>query len=327
MPSDAREALRIALGFAGAFVLAEGADLQLTIIAPLVAGTLSAGALPPLPALVALPFIAWMAAFTGGFLLQAFQGMPLVLGLALLAIFAVAYRLCFQPKLAAIGLLFLVLCAIIPDVLIRAPGVAQDLARWCLGNFVCASLAVFIAGVLLPPPMQEKRSEALAAPLPPIVAGGVLLLAVVLVAAIQPPAPGAALVGVVIALRPDRVEPARVIHDRVLAAIIGGAAAALAWQAVWVAPDLAVFGAVVLALAWLIALRIATPGPGRGLAMKSLNAFGILVGQGFSVFYDDTDERLWVRIAGVLIGVTYAGLALMLLRRASALAPAKLEGN
>ncbi|WP_270934596.1 hypothetical protein, partial [Falsiroseomonas oryzae] len=145
-------------------------------------------------------------------------------------------------------------------------------------------------------------------------AAGVLLLAVVLTAGFQPPAPGAVLVGVVIALRPDRVSPRRVIRDRILAAFIGGAAAALAWQAVWLAPDLAVFGTVTLALAWFIAVRIVVPGPRRGVAMKSLNAFGILVGQGFSVFYDDTDERLWVRIAGVLVGVTYAAIALTLLR-------------
>ncbi|WP_237213677.1 DUF2955 domain-containing protein [Falsiroseomonas oryziterrae] len=314
MPSDAREALRIALGFSGAFVFAEAADIQLTFIAPLVAGTLSAGAQPSLPVLAALPVIAWVAAFVAGIALQALHGMPLVLCIVLFGIFTAAFRLCENERLAPVGLIFLVLCAIIPDALIRAPDLAEDLARWCAANFLCASIAVGLAGLLLPPRGSAARPRLLEPPISAPVAAGVLLLAVVLTAGFQPPAPGAVLVGVVIALRPDRVPPRRVIGDRILAAFIGGAAAAIAWQAVWLAPDLAVFGTVTLALAWCIALRIVAPGAMRGVAMKSLNAFGILVGQGFSIFYDDTDERLWVRIAGVLIGVTYAAIALAVLR-------------
>uniref|UniRef100_UPI0022EA8116 DUF2955 domain-containing protein n=1 Tax=Falsiroseomonas oryzae TaxID=2766473 RepID=UPI0022EA8116 len=164
MPSDAREALRIALGFSGAFVIAEAAEIQLTFIAPLVAGTLSAGAPPPLPVLAALPVIAWVAAFMAGFALQALHGMPVVLCIVLFAIFAAAFRLCANERLAPIGLIFLVLCAIIPDAMIRAPALAEDAARWCAGNVLSASVAVALAGLLLPPRGAAARPRLLEPP-------------------------------------------------------------------------------------------------------------------------------------------------------------------
>ena len=40
----------------------------------------------------------------------------------------------------------------------------------------------------------------------------------------------------------------------------------------------------------------------------------ILLGQGLSTLYEDTDERLGIRIAGVVIGLIYAALVLRLVR-------------
>jgi hypothetical protein len=49
--------------------------------------------------------------------------------------------------------------------------------------------------------------------------------------------------------------------------------------------------------------------------MKSMNVLAILMGEGFSVFYQDADDRVWTRIAGVAIGLSYVALVIAVSRR------------
>ena len=42
------------------------------------------------------------------------------------------------------------------------------------------------------------------------------------------------------------------------------------------------------------------------------------MGEGFSVFYEDADDRIWTRIAGVVIGLCYAALVLIFSRAIAA---------
>jgi len=62
MSSETRRGLRIAVTFTAAFVLAElqRSDLQLTFIAPLIAGMLASGPAVATLRLVALPVVAWL---------------------------------------------------------------------------------------------------------------------------------------------------------------------------------------------------------------------------------------------------------------------------
>jgi hypothetical protein len=48
--------------------------------------------------------------------------------------------------------------------------------------------------------------------------------------------------------------------------------------------------------------------------MKSINVLAILLGEGFSVLFDDADDRISTRIAGVIVGLVYAALVLMAMR-------------
>jgi hypothetical protein len=138
---------------------------------------------------------------------------------------------------------------------------------------------------------------------------------VILTATIQPPAPGAVLIGVIIVLRADGETAPNVIRDRFVAALLGGATAVLVWEVLWLAPSLPVLATVTLLAVWPFARRVAAGGPGLGVAMKSLNVLAILLGEGFSVFYEDADDRIWTRLAGVVIGLTYAALVLSFTRR------------
>jgi hypothetical protein len=137
---------------------------------------------------------------------------------------------------------------------------------------------------------------------------------VILTGATRPPAPGAVMIGVIIVLRADGEAAANVIRDRFLAALLGGATAVLVWEVLWLAPSLPVLASATLLAAWPFARWIAAGGPGVGVAMKSLNVVAILLGEGFSVFYEDADDRIWTRLTGVVIGLCYAALVLMVAR-------------
>ncbi|HEX3535970.1 MAG TPA: hypothetical protein VHU15_04315 [Stellaceae bacterium] len=316
MSSEARRGLRIALAFTAAFVLAEllRLDLQLTFLAPLVAGTLASGPAAGLNKLVALPVLAWLLVAVAGLALQFLAEQPPVLCLLGLWIFYGAFKMFEDPHKAILGLLILIVFAIVPLTLIKAPEASSDLAYWFGLNFIIAVASEWTTRRLLP----EQQLEPLAPPapqLPPLLAALALLLAVILTASMRPPAPGAVLIGVVIALRADGETAANVIRDRFVAALLGGVAAVVVWEVLWLAPTILVLATVILFAAWLFTSRIAAGGPGIGIAMKSLNVLAILVGEGFSVFYQDADDRIWTRFAGVVLGLAYAATVLALTRR------------
>jgi hypothetical protein len=101
----------------------------------------------------------------------------------------------------------------------------------------------------------------------------------------------------------------------VVGAVVGGGLSVVAATVVGIAPVLPALFLVLMALAWPLALGAVRAGDlWQGAAVKSLYALGILVGEGFSPLFEDTAERLWIRIAGVLIGVCYATAAIVLLR-------------
>ena len=124
----------------------------------------------------------------------------------------------------------------------------------------------------------------------------------------QLPAPGAIIVGIIIVLRSDGEGAYGIILDRLIAAFMGGVMALAVWEIIWIAPSLPVLAASLLLAAWLFAMRIAEGGPGAGLAMKSLSVLAILIGEGFSIFYEDADDRFGTRLAGVMIGLGYVAL-------------------
>jgi hypothetical protein len=96
--------------------------------------------------------------------------------------------------------------------------------------------------------------------------------------------------------------------------LVGGATAVFVWEILWLAPSLPVLTTIVLFASWLFAARIAAGGALVGVAMKSLNVLAILMGEGFSVFYEDADDRIWTRLGGVVIGLCYAALVLAVTR-------------
>jgi hypothetical protein len=243
---------------------------------------------------------------------------PLVLCLLELWIYYGAFTLLVDPHKATLGLVTLIVFTIVPQTLIKAPELSSDLAYWFFVNFAIAAATAWAMRWLLPDP--ELAAEAPRPPqLPPLVAAVALLLAVILTATMKPPAPGAVMIGIIITLRADGEIAANVIRDRLAAALFGGVVAVLVWEVLWLAPTLPVLATVVLLASWPFARRIAAGGPFAAMALKSMNVLAILMGEGFSVFYQDADDRIWTRLGGVVIGLTYVALVLALLQRYTAM--------
>ncbi len=316
MSSESRRGLRIALCFTAAFVLAElqRIDLQLTFLAPLVAGALAVGPAVGTIRLIVLPIFAWLLVALAGVAMQFLAREPVVLGLLSLWVFYLGFRMFADPRNATLGLILLLVFAIVPQALIKGPELSGDLAYWFGMNFGIAALCEWVTRRLLP---DAAPIEPVVRPpqVPPLMAAAALWLAVTLTAMMQPPAPGAVMVGIIIVLRADGESAAHVIRDRFVAALLGGATAVVVWEVLWLAPTLPILATAILLAAWPFARWVASGGTGAGIAMKSLNVLAILMGEGFSVFYQDADDRVWTRIAGVVIGLSYVALVIAASRR------------
>lgn len=311
MSSELRRGFRIALSFTAAFVLAETMhlDLQLTFIAPVIAGMLAAGPAMRAGVLLVLPILVWMLVTVSGVTVGLLAGKPLLLALLSLAVFHLAFGLHQRPRTATIGFLLLIVFAIVPLNLVKSQDLGTAMARWFAINFAIAIGCELVTRRLLPDP-DRPGADARAPQLPPLTAALALLFAVILAATIQPPASGAMMIGVIIVLRADGESAAHVIRDRFVAALLGGAVAVAVWEVLWWAPSLPTLAGATFVGAFPFARRIAQGGPGLGVATKSLNVLAILMGEGFSVLFDDADNRVWTRIAGVIIGLVYAALML-----------------
>jgi hypothetical protein len=310
-------ALRVALGFAASLTIAEGWDLEFSFVAALVGATLAMGPALSVLAVLILPPLAWAMATVSVLLVEAFAtSVPPVFLLLTVGCTWLGFKLSARPdRLAVIGLLILVLSCVIPLRLLAYPEVTDTVVHDLVSNVLVGVVVAFALGLVLagpkaplvPPPRYEV--------LPPLTAAIVLTLGAFLVWVFEPPAPGAVLIGAIITLRADLHPGFQVARDRIIGAFVGGLLAVFAATVMGLAPVLPTLFLVLMVVAWPLALRIVQDGPWQGAAIKSLYAVGILVGEGFSPLFEDTGERLGIRIVGVFIGLMFAMAAIALLGR------------
>jgi hypothetical protein len=329
-----RRAARIALSMAVALAWAETMPEagQLSFLAPLCAAAIAAGPRVPPAGLAVLPLLGWALSIAAGLAVQAFSGMPLAMAALQFAMFRIGFSAAQDPRLAVPSVLLLITFSVLPIVLIRVPALAGDVALWLGTNVAVAVVTVLVVRWLLPdrpasgaahssgPPLRR-------APIAPGIAAGALLLAVFLAALMQPPAIGAFLISVVLSLRAEVTAPGRVMRDRFGAAFIGGAAAWVGFEIVGFANSLPVLFATTLLLAWVMARRSAAGGEDATMWLKALNAYAILLGEGFSLLFENTDARLGIRIAGVTFGLAYGIVVLWLFGKPAPHAPGGLSAS
>ncbi|MCX7287330.1 MAG: hypothetical protein NTW20_07150 [Rhodobacterales bacterium] len=316
-------ALRVALGFAASLTIAEGWDLEFSFVAALVGATLTMGPAISMLGLVVLPPLAWVMATVSVLLVEAFaKSVPPVFLLVTVGCLWLGFRLSARPdRMNVIGLLILVLSCVIPLRLLAYPEVTDMVVHDLVSNVLVGVGVAFALGLVLAgpeaPPVPAPRYEVL----PALTAAIVLTLGAFLVWVFEPPAPGAVLIGAIITLRADLHPGYRVARDRIIGALVGGGLAVVAATVMGLAPVLPTLFLVLMVVSWPLALRIVQDGPWQGAAIKSLYAVGILVGEGFSPLFEDTGERLGIRIVGVFIGLLFAMAAIALLARRNPVVP------
>lgn len=310
-------ALRVALGFAASLTIAEGWDLEFTFVAALVGATLAMGPALSLTALVVLPPLAWVMATVSVLLVEAFaSSVPPFFLLVTVGCTWLGFTLSARSdRMNVIGLLILVLSCVIPLRLLAYPEATDMVVHDLVSNVLVGVAVAFVLGRVLAGPEEPAAPAPRYEVLPPLTAAVVLTLGAYLVWVFEPPAPGAVLIGAIITLRADLHPGFQVARDRIIGAFVGGVLAVVAATVMGLAPVLPTLFLVLMVLAWPLALQIVREGPWQGAAIKSLYALGILVGEGFSPLFEDTGERLGIRIVGVFIGLLFALAAIALLAR------------
>lgn len=310
-------ALRVALGFAGSLALAEGWDLEFSFVAALVGATLAMGPSLSVLALVTLPPLAWIMATASVLLVETFaSSVPPFFLLVTVGCLWLGFKLSARTDwMNVIGLLILVLTCVIPLRLLAYPEVTDMVVHDLVSNVLVGVAVAFVLGLVLAGPTTPAEPAPRYEVLPPLTAAVVLALGAFLVWVFEPPAPGAVLIGAIITLRADLHPGFQVARDRIIGAFIGGGLAVVAATVMGLAPVLPTLFLVLVVLAWPLALQIVEDGPWQGAAIKSLYALGILVGEGFSPLFEDTGERLGIRIIGVFIGLLFSMAAIALLTR------------
>jgi hypothetical protein len=309
-------ALRVALGFAASLTIAEGWDLEFSFVAALVGATLAMGPALPVLALLVLPPLAWVMATVSVLLVEAFaSSVPPVFLLVTVGCLWLGFKLSARSdRMNVIGLLILVLACVVPLRLLAYPEVTDMVVHDLVSNVLVGVAVAFGLGLVLAGPSEPAEAAPRYEVLPPLTAAIVLTLGAFLVWVFEPPAPGAVLIGAIITLRADLHPGFQVARDRIIGAIVGGILAVVAATVMGLAPVLPTLFLILMVVSWPLALRIVQPGPWQGAAVKSLYALGILVGEGFSPLFEDTGERLGIRIVGVFIGLIFAMAAIALLK-------------
>jgi hypothetical protein len=310
-------ALRVTLAFAAALTVAEGWGLEFSFVAALVGATLVLGPSISALALIVLPILAWSLVTAAVLLVEALAvGLLPVFLLATVGCLWMGFRLSARnDRKNIIGLMILVVCCIVPLRLLAYPEATDEVVHDLVWNVLAGVTVAFVVGLLLPGPATPEVPPPRAEVLPPLVASLVLTLGAFLVWVFKPPAPGAVMIGMIITLRADLHPGFDVARDRIVGAFVGGALAVVAATVMGLAPVLPALFLVLMVCAWPLALRAVQDGPWQGAAIKSLYALGILVGEGFSPLFEDTGERLGIRIVGVFIGLLFATAAILLFRR------------
>lgn len=306
------EALRIALAFTAALVAAEMAEIELTFVAPLVAGTLMVNRTRPGLVLL-LPVLAFGLCLVSALLAELGGRLPALLLLLLAAGFWLGFRLSRRTASAPAALVLLVVLAALPDAFLRQPEAVEQVTRWLVANTAIASAAVLLVALLLPARTPDPPPATPDPPLPDAVAALALLLVTAAAWAAETDALLPFVASVIVLLRADGGLRSSA-RDRLGGALAGGALALAATLLTELSPSLAMLAAATMLCVWPIARAAAEAGRWRGAAAKGLIAMALLHGQGLSELYEDTDERFGIRLAGVIAGLLVGAALVALLR-------------
>jgi hypothetical protein len=316
--------LRLAVGTAGSFTLAEALDWELSFLISVLVVQLLA-AMPAAPSLaqgvgVMAVFGAttYLALITSGLLAH----MPVLLTIAVGAMLFVAFFLQASGRAGLVATLLLISFGIVPVVAVQSPDIASAIAFFIFRSGVVAVLWVWLVFALFPsvaPPGAQRASVA-AAPEPPeimrraAIDAAILLPVIVLAMTFSIPAVVLIVLTVTAVLRQHSLATGRrVALSLLLGNLLGGASALIAYNLLGAVPTLGFLASLLLLIGLLFSQRIARGGAAAPLFVTGLITFLILFGMGVAPLFDEPGATFAQRLFNIGVACVYAFAALALL--------------
>jgi hypothetical protein len=326
-------ALRIALGVTASFGIAEGLDWEVTFLAPMLASQFLITMMHPPPFRQALSIVAIIALASGGmaYLAAGLVATPPALVLALGLILYLSFYAHARGAPDMLTLMIQISAVTVPVFTVISPGAGAAFAGLFAKASVVAVLMVWIAFAVFPSadtrlspdsPAQTPRIEAAAAAR--LALRNMLIIMPILMWYLLDANQVAVVMLVTIVMLLRQIEEnghARMAFALILANLLGGIAANIAYFVVGVADQFVIYIFVLLAASLGFAGQIARGGTRAALLAAAFGTFILLLGIGLSPVPGGSASAFISRIGYVLLAALYTIGALSLFE------PRKLTGR
>ena len=322
-----RAAFRIAFGVTGAFAIAEALDWDFTFVGPMLAAQLLIK-LPRPPTIAQGLGLLVIIALTNGLVLLLATSLIGAPGALLLALGLVLYFTCYGQFRGAPELLTLLLqiaLVTLPVFAVVSPETAAGFASTLLQASIVALGTVWAAFAIFPAAVDPATSPqaGAAAPLEPVAAASAALRNTLVVMPIlawfvldASQVAVVVLITIVTVLRQhDPRQGGRLATGLVLGNLVGGLAAALAYNLVLLGNSLLSFLFVCLAASLLFAGRIVAGDRFAPILAVGFATFILLLGLGLSPLPGGSSEAFLARLINVLLAAAYTVGAVAILHR------------
>jgi hypothetical protein len=329
-----RLVLRLAVGTAGSFTLAEVLDWELSFLIPvLVVQLLAAMPAPPsvmqgVSVMAVFGATTFLALITSSLLAH----MPVLLTIVVGTMLFIAFFLQASGRAGLVATLLLVSFGIVPVVAVQSPDTASAIAFFIFRGGVVAVLWVWLLFALFPsvPPAGVQPASAAAAPEQPeiirqaAIDAAILLPIIVLGMTFSIPAAALIVLTVTAILRQHCLATGRRVALGLLHGnLLGGVVALIAYNLLGAVPTLGFLASLLLLIGLLFGRQIARGGAAAPLFVTGLITFLILFGMAVAPLFDEPGATFAQRLFNIGIACIYAFAALTLLDVGSAANSAK----
>ena len=325
-----RAAIRLAFGVTGCFVLVQALGLDASFLAPLIAAQMLAGSPTPPSLKDGIGLIVLIALSTGLVLVvtTVFIGHPAVLIIALSLILVLSFYAHFRGAPPMVTLLPQLSALTIPVIAVLTPDAAEGFAITLIKAGAVALATVWIAHGLLPSIRQSGRPGATSPVLADrqaarnaIVRTLILLPALCWFVLDASELAVVVLITIVTLLRQfDAGQSSKAAIGLILANVIGGIAAAIAYWLVMLRDDLLSLVIVFLTGSLIFSGLLVTAGPRKPLYATAFTTFILLLALGLVPTEEGSGAAFASRLINVLIASAYTigALSLFQVRGSSA---------
>ena len=320
--------LRLVVGTAGSFTLAEVLDWELSFLIPVLVVQLLT-ALPAAPSLkqgVGVMAVFGATTFLALITSSLLAHMPVLLTIVVGAMLFVAFFLQASGRAGLVATLLLVSFGLVPVVAVQSPDTASAITFFIFRSGVVAVLWVWLLFALFPSvlPAGAQRASVAPAPQPPeiirqaAIDAAILLPIIVLGMTFSIPAVSLIVLTVTAVLRQHCLATGRQMALVLLRGnLLGGAAALIAYNLLGAVPTLGFFVSLLLLMGLLFGQRIARGGAATPLFVTGLVTFLILFGMGVAPLFDEPGATFAQRLLNIGIACVYAFAALAVLETGS----------